>query len=98
MTTLINRHEYIRYRDQFALDSMLIRLEKLKTDSSGALAEARMLRTKMKHAPKGHKRDLVEADYDSAMAAWAKYEVMIGNIERDPRYIAHMDQQAKGQE
>lgn len=88
---------FAQIRDDIATESMLKRLEQLMTDAAGALAESRALRTKMRHTPKGQKRDLVEIEYDRAMVAWAKYESLCGDIIRDSRYIAYMDKQAKGQ-
>lgn len=84
-------------RDAFALDSMLKRKAQLEADSAGALAQARALRTKMRHTPKGQARDLVEADYDVKMAEWALFESLIGDIEHDPRYIAHRESQGENE-
>lgn len=93
----MNNIEFREIRDAFATDSMLKRLERLKIDSAGALARAKALRTKMKHAPKGQQRDLIEIKYDTAMSEWAYFECRIGDIQRDSRYIAHMAKLAKGQ-
>lgn len=84
---------FTEIRDAFALASMLERKEKLETDSAGALAQARALRTKLRYTPKGAARDRVEEDYDLKMREWAYYEAQLGNILRDARYIAYVAKQ-----
>ncbi len=81
----MNLHEFRNYRDSHALASMLERGRKLETDSANYWQDAQGLRKQVQRNP--GKAHLVE-EYDAAMRAWAECESEIGNIERDPRYLA----------
>lgn len=85
-----NRAAFREVRDRFFTDTILQRKADLEQQSAAALKNAKRLRKIFKAMPKGHKRDFIEKDYDTAMAQWAALEVHIGNIERDSRYIAYM--------
>ncbi len=81
----MNLHEFREYRDSFALDAMLKRGGELEVKADNHWQQAQALRRQIQRNPK--KTHLVE-DYDAAMRAWAECESEIGNIERDPRYLA----------
>lgn len=92
-----NRPAFREARDKFVTDAIIDRRKDARRNALIRLREARKLRKVFRKMPKGHNREVMEADYDRLMREWAYFESLRGNIERDSRYIAHMAKQAKGE-
>lgn len=96
--SLMTRKEFIRYRDDHALDEMRKRKTKYEKEAAEKLAEAYYYRDEMDKAYSKRDKDLLEIEYDVKMREWAILETGIGSIERDARYIRWLKQEAKNGE